>query len=428
MTILFGMMLVFIMVGMELGTAMGLSGMLYILYSWLGPSPIPLSIIPQNFMYGLDSFPLLAVPLFILAGELMEKGGVTARLVRFARALVGHITGGLANVSVVVNMIMAGMSGSSVADAAATGTLLIPAMKKAKYTPEMAAAVIASSATIGPIIPPSIPFVLIGSMTGVSIGRLFLGGAVPGVLMGIMLLITTYLIAKRRKMGKESEFNVKELVVSTRDAVLCLLMPIAVLGSMVLGIATPTEAAGIAVAYALFLGGAIYREFSWQSLLEALRNSAVTTASITFTIAGASVIAWVATAEQIGPKLAQAFLSVTDNPLLIIFMINALLLLLGFPLEPIPMIMMLIPILMPVVKQLGIDPVHFIVIFTINIQLALLTPPVGANLFVVTAISKSTILGVSRELIPFLVALLIALAILIVYPPLTLWLPKALMG
>ncbi len=177
-----------------------------------------------------------------------------------------------------------------------------------------------------------------------------------------------------------------------------------------------------------FLGGVIYREFTWQSLLESLRNSAVTTASITFTIAGASVIAWVATAEQIGPKLAQAFLAVTDNPLLIIFMINALLLLLGFPLEPIPMIMMLIPILMPVVKQLHIDPVHFIVIFTINIQLALLTPPVGANLFVVTAISKSTILAVSRELIPFLIALLVALVILILYPPLTLWLPKMLMG
>ena len=428
MVLLFGMMLVFIFLGMELGTAMGLSGMIYILISWLGPAPIPLSIIPQNFVYGVDSFPLLAVPLFMLAGELMDKGGVTERLVRFSRALVGHIRGGLANVSVVANMIMAGMSGSSVADATATGTVLIPAMKKAKYPPEMAAAVIAASATIGPIIPPSIPFVLIGSMTGVSIGRLFLGGAVPGFVMGGMLLITTYIIARRRGMAKENDFNWKELLHSTKDAVLALLMPIVVLGSMVFGIATPTEAAGMAVAYALFLGAAVYRELNFPSLLKVLKTSAVTTGSITFTIAGASVVGWVATAEQLGPKLAQAFLSITDNPLLIIFIINALVLFLGFPLEPLPMIMMLIPILHPVIKQLGIDPVHFIVVFTINIQLALLTPPVGANLFVVTAISESTILEVSRALIPYILALLIALIIVIVWPPVTLWLPKLLMG
>lgn len=428
MLLLFGLMVAFIFLGMEVGTAMGLSGMVYILLSWLGPSPIPLSIIPQNFVYGVDSFPLLAVPLFMLAGELMEKGGVTDRLVRFSRAVVGHITGGLANVSVVANMIMAGMSGSSVADATATGSVLIPAMKKAKYPPEMAAAVIASSATIGPIIPPSIPFVLIGSMTGTSIGRLFLGGAVPGFVMGAMLLICTYFSARRRGMAKETEFKGKELLHSTRDAALALLMPAVVLGTMVFGIATPTEAAGMAVAYALFLGWVVYRELTLSSLLKVLKHSAVTTASITFTIAGASVIGWVATAEQLGPKLAQLFLSITDNPFLIMLIINVMVLLLGFPLEPIPLIMMLIPILHPMIKQLGIDPVYFSVVFTINIQLALLTPPVGANLFVVTAISESSIMKVSRALIPYLLTLLVALFIIILWPPVTLWLPKLLMG
>jgi len=428
MLLLFGLMVAFIFLGMEVGTAMGLSGMVYILLSWLGPSPIPLSIIPQNFVYGVDSFPLLAVPLFMLAGELMEKGGVTDRLVRFSRAVVGHITGGLANVSVVANMIMAGMSGSSVADATATGSVLIPAMKKAKYPPEMAAAVIASSATIGPIIPPSIPFVLIGSMTGTSIGRLFLGGAVPGLVMGVMLLICTYFSARGRGMAKETEFKGKELLHSTRDAALALLMPAVVLGTMVFGIATPTEAAGMAVAYALFLGGVVYQELTLSSLLKVLKNSAVTTASITFTIAGASVIGWVATAEQLGPKLAQAFLSITDNPFLIMLIINLMVLLLGFPLEPIPLIMMLIPILHPTIKQLGIDPVYFSVVFTINIQLALITPPVGANLFVVTAISESSIMKVSGALIPYLLALLVALFIVILWPPVTLWLPKLLMG
>lgn len=364
----------------------------------------------------------------MLAGQLMDKGGVTDRLVRFSRDLVGHIRGGLGNVSVVANMIMVGMSGSSVVDATATGTVLIPAMKKAQYPPEMAAAVIASSTTIGPIIPPSIPFVLIGSMTGVSIGRLFLGGAIRGLVMGVMLLICTYFIARKRKMARESKFNGKELLHSTRDAALALLMPVVVLGTMILGIDTTTEAAGMAVAYALFLGAGIYRQLTLSSLVKVLKTSAITTASITFKIAGASVIGWVATAEQLGPKLAQVFLSLTNDPLLIMLIINVMVLLLGFPLEPIRMIMMLISILHPVIKQLGIDPIHFIVVFTINIQLALLTPPVGANLFVVTAISGSTVMKVSRALIPYLIALLVALLVIIVWPPITLWLPERLLG
>lgn len=427
MVLLFCMMLGFLLLGMEIGTAMGLSGMVYILLSWLGPSAIPLSVIPQNLFYGVDSFLLLAVPLFIFAGELMNIGGVTQQLVRFSYALVGHITGSLGNVSIIASMIMAGMTGSSVADASAIGSVMIPTMKEAKYPPPMAAAIVASAATIGPIIPPSIPFVIIGSMTGTSIGRLFIGGAIPGFLMGLTLLITTYLMAKRKGLGKEKKFSMKELLLSTRESGLALLLPLVIIGSIVFGIATPTEAAGIAVAYALFLGFFVYKRLTLKNTFEALKNCAITTASLTFTLAGASVIAWVAMSEQFGPKVAQGLLDVTNNPILILLIINAILIILGFPLEPLPLIMMLIPILYPVVKKLGIDPVHFGVMFTVNIQLALVTPPVGANLFLVSAMANTSISKVSYAAIPYLFALGVSLVIITLWPGLTLWLPNLLM-
>jgi len=427
MVLLFGIMIGFLFLGMEIGTAMGLSGMTYIMLSWLGPTPIPLSVVPQNFIYGIDSFPFLAIPLFIFAGELMNVGGITEQLVRFSQSLVGHIRGGLGNVSIVSNMIMAGMSGSSVADASATGSVLIPAMIRAKYPPGVAAAIIASSATIGPIIPPSIPFVVIGSMTGTSIGKLFLGGAIPGILMGLMLLIINYIMARRKGLSQENKFDVKELFRSTREASLSLLMPIIIIGSIVIGIATPTEAAGVAVAYAFFLGFIVYKKLTIKNTFETLKKCAITTASLTFTLAGASVIAWIAITEQIGPKMAQSILSITNNPILILFFINIILFILGFPLEPLPLTMMLIPILYPVILQLGIDPVHFGVMFTVNIMLALITPPVGANLFICTALAKTSIAKVSQAIIPYLLSLIVALIFITAWPGLTLWLPNLLM-
>jgi C4-dicarboxylate transporter DctM subunit len=427
MILLFATMLGFLLLGMELGIAMGFSGMIYILFSWLRSDPIPLAVIPQNFVYGIDSFPFLAVPLFILAGELMNVGGVTDKLVRFSRALVGHITGGLGNVSVLANTIMAGMSGSSVADASATGSVMIPAMMKAKYPPELAAAIIASSATVGPIIPPSIPFVVIGSMTGLSIGRLFIAGAIPGFLMVLMLLITNWFVVKRKGMVIETKFNMKELFYSLREASLTLFFPPIIIGSIVFGIATPTEAAGVAVAYSFFLGFLVYKKLTLKNTFEVLKRCSITTASLTFTIGGASVIAWLATAEQIGPKMAQSLLSITSNPILILFIINALLLILGFPFEPLPLTLMMIPILYPTIVHLGLDPVHFVVIFTVNTMLALLTPPVGANLFIVSALAQTSVLKVSYAAIPYLIGLGVALIIITIWPGLTLWLPNLLM-
>jgi tripartite ATP-independent transporter DctM subunit len=322
---------------------------------------------------------------------------------------------------------MAGMSGSSVADASATGSVMIPAMKRAKYPPEMAAAVIGASATIGPIIPPSIPFVIIGSMTGTSIGRLFLGGFLPGCLMGLLLLITNYFVAKRKGLVRERRFDWKELFRSVWEGILSLLMPPIIIGSIIFGIATPTEAAGVAVAYALFLGFIVYRKLTFRNTLEILKRCAIITASLTFTIAGASVISWVAISEQMGPKMTLGLLSITNNPIFILFIINGILFVLGFPIEPLPLTMMLIPILFPVIIKLGIDPVHFVVIFVVNVQLALITPPVGASLFIVSALAQTSVAKVSRALIPYLIGLLVSLVIITIWPGLTLWLPNLLM-
>jgi C4-dicarboxylate transporter, DctM subunit len=428
MILLFGVMLILLFLGVEIGTSMGLAGMVYILVSWLGPTPIALSVIPQNFVYGLDSFPFLAMPLFILAGELMNEGGVTHHLVRVSNALVGHITGGLGNVSIVANMVMSGMSGSAVADASATGSVMIPAMKRANYPPEMAGAIIGASATIGPIIPPSIPFVIIGSMAGISIGRLFLAGVVPGFLMGAMLLIINYFVAKKKGLVSDRRFDVKELIRSIRQAILALLMPFLIIGSIVFGIATPTEAGGVAVAYALLLGFLVYKKLTLRNTFEVLRRCAIMTASLGFTLAGAAVISWVAVSEQIGPKLAQGMLSISTNPIVILLIINAILFVLGFPLEPLPMTMMLIPILYPVILKLGIDPVHFGIVFAVNTTLALITPPVGASLYVVSALAKTSVAKVSLSIVPYLIGLVIALLIITVWPGLSLWLPNLLMN
>jgi tripartite ATP-independent transporter DctM subunit len=427
MILLFGMMLLMLFLGMEIGTSMGFAGMIYILISWLGPTPIALTTVAQNFVYGVDSFPFLAMPMFILAGGLMNEGGVTYHLVRFSQALVGHITGGLGNVSVIANMIVSGMTGSSVADASATGSVMIPAMKREKYPPELASAVIAASASIGPIVPPSIAFVIMGSMTGTSIGRLFLGGALPALVMGFFLLVANYFVTKRRGLIPQRKFDGKELLQSAKDSALSILMPIVVVGSIVFGIATPTEAAGVAVAYALFLGFIIYRKLTLKSTFEVIKRCAVLTASVSFTVAGAAVISWVASAEQITVQMTQGLLSISKDPLVILFVINGILFILGFPLEPLPLTMMLIPILFPVVTKLGIDPVHFVVIFAVNTSLALITPPVGATLYIVSALGQTSVSKVSRAVIPYLIGLMIALVIITVWPGLTLWLPNLVM-
>ncbi len=428
LALLFVAMFVLMMLGMDLGIAMGVASLVYIVVQALSGSMLTLTILPQKMVNGVDSFPLLAVPLFMLAGELMNRGGITQRLVRFATAVVGHVTGGLANVVVVTNMIMAGMSGSAIADAAATGTVLVPAMRRSGYPVRFAAAVVGAASTIGPIIPPSIPMILIGSMVEVSVGRMFLGGAVPGVLIGLALMAVIRVIARRQHFPVEARATWRAMLTSAWDAVLALAMPVIVVGGILTGATTPTEAAAVAVWYAFLLGALVYREVRLTDLPEILVGTAVKSGAVMLTVAAATVFGWIATGERMGPLLTRWVLSMTSSPAVILFLIMVVLLILGCLMEPIPILVLMTPILFPVVTAIGVDPVHFGVLVTINVTIGLLTPPVGLTLFLMSAISGESVLALARASLPFLMVLLVSLFVLSYVPALVVWLPNLVMG
>jgi C4-dicarboxylate transporter, DctM subunit len=426
--LLFAVMLAFMAVGMNIGLAMVASSLVYLVVHASNPMAIPLAVMPMKMLYGVDSFPLLAVPLFMLAGELMSAGGITTRIVRFATALVGWITGGLAHVNIVVNMIMAGMSGSAVADAAATGSILIPAMVKVGFSASFAAAVTAAAATIGPIIPPSIPFVLIGSIAQVSIGRLFLGGALPGVIMGFFLMATSYWVARRHGYAVERRAGLGELLASLWSSAPALLMPLIVMGGILSGITTPTEAAVVAVAYALFLAVGVYRQLTLADCYRICVRMGSSTAAIMLTISGATLLGFVATAEQMGPKLMRVFLAFSQDPLIILLVINVAFLILGWVMEPVPIILLTVPIFFPALTRIGVDPIHLGVVMTLNLMIGLLTPFVGLNVFITSAIARVPVITVARESLIFIATLIVVLLLITLFPQLVVWLPNQVMG
>jgi tripartite ATP-independent transporter DctM subunit len=389
---------------------------------------IPQEIIAQRFMTGVDSFPLLAVPFFILAGALMNTGGITGRLVRLANAIVGRFTGGLGHVTVASNVIMAGMSGSAAADAAGTGSVLIPAMRQAGFAPSFSAALTAASSTIGPIIPPSVPLVVFGILGGVSVGRLFLGGAIPGLLMGLTLMVAVYVISQRRGYARGSPPEEGELGRAFVAALPALMLPLIVIGAIAHGVVTPTEAAILAVLYALFLGLFVYRELTFRSLCSIFVEVALTTAVVMFIVAASALLAWVLTRQLAGPTLVGAVLSVSDNPMIVLLVLNVVLLVLGCFLETLSLMIILVPILMPLIGVLGIDPIHFGVMFTLNLMIGLITPPVGMSMFIACRIAGITIGEYAREIFPFLLALLVVLIMVTLLPITVLFLPNLLLG
>ena len=304
---------VLLAIGAPVAVAMGLTGAIAVAML----DEIPLEVIAQRFVTGVDSFPLLAVPFFILAGALMNTGGTTQRLVRLANVLVGRFTGGLGHVNVVSNMIMAGMSGSAAADAAGTGSVLIPAMARAGYSRPFSAALTAAASTIGPIIPPSIPFVVFGVLASVSIGRLFLGGAIPGVLMGLYLMAAVYIIARRRGYARGAKPTGGEVWAAFRDALPALMLPAIIVWGIAGGVVTPTEASVLAVLYALFLGTVVYRELTWDSTFAIFGEAAMTTATVMFIVAASALLAWVLTREQAGPQLVRLVTSLSTDPFMV---------------------------------------------------------------------------------------------------------------
>jgi tripartite ATP-independent transporter DctM subunit len=412
------------LLGLPIGHAMIAGSILYLLVAGQD-----LSIAAEQLLNGMyTNYVILAVPLFILAAELMNIGSMTERLLRFCDALVGRFRGGLAHVNIVQSVIFAGMSGSAIADAAGTGRMMQAMMTKdGKYPPAFAAALTAASSVIGPIIPPSIPMVLYALVSDASIGFLFLGGVIPGLLMALAQMVIVASAARRRNFPVEPPIPLRRLPGITWRALPALMMPVVLLGGIYGGATTPTEAAAVAAAYALAVSVLLYRSVSFRAFYGSLAYSARTTASIGMLIAGALVFNYVVTIENIPDSLRVLLAGWNLSPLGFLILVNLLLLILGCLLEGTAILLIVVPVLIPTAKALGIDMVHFGVVVIVNIMLGLITPPYGLLLFIMTNIAEVPLRQIVRECMPFLGAMLVALALITFFPSLVLWLPR-LMG
>ncbi len=422
-TIIMGVMMGLMMLRVPVAFAMALSAIVALVIG-----DIPLTLVPQRMFNSLDSFPLLAIPLFVFVGEAMNTGGITTRIFNFAREYVKHITGSLGHVNVISNIIIAGMSGSAVADASAIGVVEIKAMEKDGFDREWSAALTAASSTIGPIIPPSIPLVIYAIITETSIGRLFLGGVVPGLMMGISLMILVYIMSKQRGYKVEPKATWSERWDATKKAIPSLMTPVLMFSGIVFGIVTPTEGAGIAAAYAIFLGFVIHREMSLPELYHIMLRTVHCTAVIMLIICSSSAITWVVQTSGLPNQVAAWLLSVSDSKILLLLFINVVLLIMGCLLESNSIIMIMVPVLMPLIKALGVDPVHFGVFFILNVMIGLITPPVGMCLYVICNISECSFDRLSRAIVPFIIPLVVVLFMITFIPDLVMWLPNHVMG
>jgi len=412
--------LVLMLAGVPVALAMIVASLVYVMLS----GTVPDFVVIHRMYGGIDSFPLLAVPFFILAGNLMNSAGVTNRIYNFALALVGWLKGGLGHVNIVGSMIFAGMSGTAIADAAGLGTIEIKAMRDHGYPIEFSVGVTAASATLGPIIPPSLPFVIYGMMAGVSIGQLFLAGVIPGIVMGVFMMATVSWYAYRRNYGSDARFSWPAIVRTGADAFLAMMTPVILLGGMTFGVFTPTEGAIVASAYALVLGLAWYRTLDWRMLVKISMDTIETTATVLFIVAAASIFGWLLTVTRVTDAVAGWVLAFTHAPWVFLLLSNVLMLVVGCFLEPVAAITLLVPILVPICQKLGIDLVHFGLVMVLNLMIGLLHPPLGTVLFVLSRTAKLSVERTTMAILPWLVPLFAALIVCTYVPEIVLWLPK----
>lgn len=464
MLLLIGSFLLLLILGTPVAVSMAVASLAYLVIYGVAPDIIA----AQRMIAGVESFPLIAVPFFILAGNLMNIAGVTGRIYKFALSLVGWMKGGLAQVNIIGSVVFSGMSGTALADAAGIGTIEIKAMKDHGYPVEAAVGVTAASATLGPIFPPSLPFVIYGMMANASIGALFMAGIIPGVVMAILMMLTVYIFAKRKGWGSDTPFELKQLLAASLEVVIVLAFPVAIylmilagmsvniavliglavlvaldwyfdfsavmalmtpvllIGGMTMGWFTPTEAAVAAVLWSLFLGLVRYRTMTVRTLAKASFDTIETTASVLFIVTAASIFAWLLTVSQAAQLFSDFMFGLTDNWWTFLIIVNILLLVVGAFLDTIAAISILVPILMPVAARYGIDPVHLGVVITLNLMIGLLTPPVGMVLFVLSRISKLSVEKTTLAILPWMIPLFLALGLITFIPAITMWLPTQL--
>lgn len=412
---------VLLVIGVPISISIGASAVLGCLS--LG---YPLVVIGQKMVSGIDSFLLIAVPLFILAGNLMNAGKITEKIFDTAKELVGWIPGGLGHANVVASIIFAGMSGSAVADAGGLGAIEMEAMKKNGYDEQFSGAVTAASSVIGPIFPPSIPLIIYGSVASVSVDQLFMGGVVPGILMGILLMIMILYFAIIRKYERHS-FHLKALIRQFLGSIPALITPVIILCGFVVGWFTPTEASSIAVIYALLISLFLYRTLDWESFKRCLKDSAISSANTLFIIGTSTLFTYVMAMEGISRQFADIILGISSNPNVVLLVINILLLILGMVMEPGAILTLMLPVLLPIANGLGLDLVHFGVMVVLNLMIGQVTPPFGVCLFVISDVNKLRLESLYKSILPFLIPLLLTLLLVTYVPGIVTWLPNALL-